>query len=102
MAEIKNRSRATFSSTAGWTMGWTLMALSKSRLDSFAALSELPVIAGTMAKPYEVPTLIPLSFAILRNIRPFSCKRATRSGSLSMILSAASDAAASGGAMPTL
>src|SRR5258706_8071286 len=98
----KKRRRAPFSGTAGYRIGCTLMPRRNRACERRAAPIELPVIAGTMAMPLEGPTSTPASRARCRNCAARACSASTRPGSARMRSKAASEAAASGGAMPTL
>src|SRR3546814_6259746 len=69
--DMKNRSRADFSGTAGYRMGCTLIPRSNSVADSRAAFSELCVMAGTTASrsdvhTFELQSLVRISYAVLR------------------------------------
>jgi hypothetical protein len=94
---MKERSRASFSGTAGYRIGYTLMPRSNSR----AARVELPTTGGMTASPALVPVSMPAAGASSRNSAPCSRRALARCGSPRSHSRAAREAAATGGAMPT-
>lgn len=100
--EIKNLNLADFSGTAGYRMGCTLTPCLNNAADKRVAFNELPVIAGTTAIPELVPVSIPAALACSRKNFPRACKVSTRSGNSFIRRSAAKEAAATLGGIPTL